>query len=63
MTALEHAAEASPGHLPALRALASTYEESGFRRKAAETLERALPAAPDDAVRGAIRRDLMRLIA
>jgi CheY-like chemotaxis protein len=63
MTALEHAAEASPGHLPALRALATIYEESGFRRKAAEMLERALPAAPDDSARSAIRRDLMRLIA
>ena len=63
MTALEHAVELSGRHLPALRALAAIYEETGFRRKAAEVLERALPAAPDDAARGAIRRDLMRLIA
>jgi DNA-binding response OmpR family regulator len=63
MTALEHAAEARPGHLAALRALASVYEESGFRRKAAEMLERALPAATDDGARTAIRQDLMRLIA
>jgi tetratricopeptide (TPR) repeat protein len=63
MTALERARDACPGHLPALRALASIYEESGFRRKAAEMLERALPAAPDDAARVAIRRDLIRLIA
>jgi DNA-binding response OmpR family regulator len=63
MTALERAAEANPGHLTALRALASIYEESGFRRKAAEMLERALPGAPDDDARSAIRRDLMRLIA
>jgi DNA-binding response OmpR family regulator len=63
MTAFEHASEANPGHLPALRALAAVYEESGFRRKAAETLERALPATRDDAARVAIRKDLMRLIA
>jgi DNA-binding response OmpR family regulator len=63
MTAFEHAAEANPRHLAALRALASVYEESGFRRKAAETLERALPAARDDASRVAIRDDLVRLIA
>jgi DNA-binding response OmpR family regulator len=63
MTALEHAAEARPGHLPVLRVLAALYEESGFRRKAAEVLERALPTAPDDAARAAIRRELMRLIA
>ena len=62
MTALEHAAEAKPGHLPALRALAVLYEEAGFRRKAAEVLERALPAA-DDAGRTAIRKELLRLIA
>ncbi|HEY6002305.1 MAG TPA: response regulator, partial [Anaeromyxobacter sp.] len=48
MTALERAAELAPGHLAALRALATLYEQTGFRRKAAEVLERALPAAPDD---------------
>lgn len=63
MTALERSVEIAPRHLAALRALAAIYEETGFRRKAAEVLERALPAAPDDAARGAIRRDLMRLIA
>jgi CheY-like chemotaxis protein len=63
MTALERSVELAPRHLTALRALAAVYEETGFRRKAAEMLERALPAAPDDAARGAIRRDLMRLIA
>ena len=63
ITALEHAVEASPGHLPALRALAALYEEGGFRRKAAEILERALPAAPDDGARAELRKDLLRLIA
>jgi DNA-binding response OmpR family regulator len=63
MTALERAAEASPGAFPTLRALAALYEECGFRRKAAGVLQRALPAAGDDAVRTEIRQDLKRLIA
>ncbi len=63
MTALERAVELAPRHLAALRALAALYEETGFRRKAAGVLERALPAAPDDAARVAIRRELLRLIA
>jgi DNA-binding response OmpR family regulator len=63
ITALEHAVEASPSHLPALRALAALYEEGGFRRKAAETLERALASSPDDASRTELRKDLLRLIA
>jgi CheY-like chemotaxis protein len=63
MTALERASELAPGHLAALRALAALYEQTGFRRKAAEILERALPAAPDDDARTAIRKDLLRLIA
>jgi tetratricopeptide (TPR) repeat protein len=63
MTALEHAAEAAPGNLAALRALAALYEEAGFRRKAAEVLERALAGATDEAGRIALRKELMRLIA
>ncbi len=63
MTALERAIELRPDHLGALRALAAVYEETGFRRKAAGVLERAMPAAPDDAAREAIRKDLIRLIA
>jgi DNA-binding response OmpR family regulator len=63
LTALEHAVEAAPGHLAALRALAGLYEEGGFRRKAAEVLERALATATDDATRGELRRDLTRLRA
>jgi CheY-like chemotaxis protein len=63
MTALERAVELAPRHLAALRALASIYEETGFRRKAAEVLERALPVAPDDPTRATIRKELMRLIA
>jgi regulator of sirC expression with transglutaminase-like and TPR domain len=62
MTELERAVELRPDHLAALRTLAALYEETGFRRKAAETLERALPAAPDEGARAAIRRDLLRLL-
>jgi DNA-binding response OmpR family regulator len=62
MTAFERATELQPGHLPALRALAALYEEKGFRRKAAETLERALGAAPDDATRNGLKQDLLGLI-
>jgi DNA-binding response OmpR family regulator len=61
MTALEHAAELRPTHLAALRALSVLYEEKGFRRKAAEALERALAAAPDGA-REPLRAELLRLL-
>ena len=53
---------ARPNHLAALRALAALYEETGFRRKAAETLERALPPRPTTRRAAAIRRDLLRLL-
>jgi DNA-binding response OmpR family regulator len=62
MTAFEKAAELRPSHLPSLRALAALYEEKGFRRKATETLERALGAAGDDATRAAIKQDLLALL-
>lgn len=62
MTEFERAAELRAGYLPALRALAALYEEKGFRRKATETLERALSAAPDDPTRAAIKQDLMALL-
>jgi len=62
MTAYERAAELRPGHLGALRSLAAVYEEKGFRRKAAETLERALSAASDEQVRAAIKQDLLALL-
>jgi len=63
MTDLERAIELGAGGLATLRALAAIYEETGFRRKAAEVLERALHAAPDDVARAAIRKDLLRFIA
>jgi len=63
MTEFERAAELRPGYLPALRALAALYEEKGFRRKATETLERALSAAHDEPTKAAIKQDLMALLA
>jgi DNA-binding response OmpR family regulator len=62
MTELERGAELRPNNLAALRALAALYEETGFRRKATEMLERALRTSPDDATRDAIRGELLRLL-
>ena len=62
MTAFEKAAELRQGFFQALRSLAALYTEKGFRRKAAEMLERALASAPDAATRDAIKSDLLRLL-
>ncbi|HVP66707.1 MAG TPA: response regulator [Anaeromyxobacteraceae bacterium] len=62
MTAFERSVELRPKSFPALRSLAALYTEKGFRRKAAETLERALAAAPDATTREAIKSDLLELL-
>jgi DNA-binding response OmpR family regulator len=62
MTAFERAVELRQGFFQALRSLAALYTEKGFRRKAAETLERALAAAPDSATRDAIKADLLKIL-
>jgi len=62
MTAFERSVELRPNFFPALRSLAVLYTEKGFRRKAAETLERALAAAPDATTRDAIKSDLLDLL-
>ncbi len=62
MGELERAVELREGFFAALRTLAAVYTEKGFRRKAAETLERALAAAPDAATRDTIKRDLLSLL-
>jgi len=62
MTAFERSVELRPASFPALRSLAALYTEKGFRRKAAETLERALAAAPDATTRDAIKSDLLELL-
>ena len=62
MTAFERSLEVRAKHLPALRALAGLYEEKGFRRKAAEALERAFAAATDAETRATVKADLLRLL-
>ncbi len=62
MTSFERAVELRSDFFPALRSLAALYAEKGFRRKAVETLERALAAAPDPVAREAVRSDLIDLL-
>jgi DNA-binding response OmpR family regulator len=62
MTSLERAVELQPDLFPALKALSATYLEKGFRTKATEILERAVQAAPDEATRGALRGELLKLL-
>jgi DNA-binding response OmpR family regulator len=61
ITAYERAIELRPNLFQALRAVATLYEQKGFRRKAAESLERALHAAPDVQTREALRERLIKL--
>jgi hypothetical protein len=62
MTAFERALESRANHLAAIRALAGLYEEKGFRRKAAEALERAFAAATDADTKATVKADLLRLL-
>jgi CheY-like chemotaxis protein len=62
MTEYEQAVELQGSLFPALHALSQLYMEKGFRRKAAETLERAAQVAPDSATKAKLRSDLMKLI-
>lgn len=62
ITAYERAIELRPNLFQALRAVATLYEQKGFRRKAAEALERALHAAPDVQTREALRVRLIKLL-
>jgi DNA-binding response OmpR family regulator len=62
MTAFERALEIRSNHLAALRALAGLYEEKGFRRKAAEALERAFSAASDAETKATVKAELLRLL-
>jgi len=62
ITAYERAVELRPNLFQALRALAGLYEQKGFRRKAAEALERAVHSAPDPQTRDAMRQRLLRLL-
>jgi DNA-binding response OmpR family regulator len=62
LTAYERAVELRPNLFQALRALAGLYEQKGFRRKAIESLERALHSAPDVQTREQIRQRLIKLL-
>ena len=62
ITAYERAVELRPSLFQALKALASLYEQKGFRKKAAEALERAMSHAPDVATREALRAKLIKLL-
>ncbi len=62
ITAYERAVELRPNLFQALRALAGLYEQKGFRRKAAEALERAVHSAPDPSTRDAMRQRLLKLL-
>ncbi len=62
ITGYERAIELRPNLFQALRAVATLYEQKGFRRKAAEALERAVHAAPDVQSREALRVRLMKLL-
>jgi DNA-binding response OmpR family regulator len=62
ITAYERAIELRPNLFQALRALAGLYEQKGFRRKAAEALERAVHAAPDPKTKEDMRKRLLQLL-
>ena len=62
ISSYERAVELRPSLFPALKNLAALYVEKGFRRKAVETLERALQASPDPATRESVRAQLLRLL-
>ena len=62
ITGYERAIELRPNLFQALRAVATLYEQKGFRRKAAEALERAVHAAPDVQSREALRVRLIKLL-
>jgi CheY-like chemotaxis protein len=59
---LETAVEINSQHFPALKNLAILYQKAGFRNKAAETWERALKLATDEATRQSIRQHLLSLL-
>jgi DNA-binding response OmpR family regulator len=62
ITHYERAVELRPSLFAALRALAGLYEHKGFRRKAADALERAVQVAPDAATREQMRAHLLKLL-
>jgi DNA-binding response OmpR family regulator len=59
---LEAAVNSNGQHFPALKNLAILYQKAGFKNRAVETWERALPFCPDDATRQSIRQHLLNLL-
>jgi tetratricopeptide (TPR) repeat protein len=59
---LEAAVESNGQHFAALKNLAILYQKAGFRNRAAEMWQRALPLAPDDPTRQSIRQHLLKLL-
>jgi Tfp pilus assembly protein PilF len=59
---LETAVSINAQHFPAVKNLAVLYQKAGFRNKAAETWERALKLAPDEATRSSIKQHLLSLL-
>ena len=59
---LEAAVDSNGQHFPALKNLAILYQKAGFRNRAVEMWERALPFAPDDPTRQSIRQHLLQLL-
>jgi len=59
---LEAAIESNGQHFGALKNLAVLYQKAGFRNRAVEIWERALPLSPDEATRQSIREHLLKLL-
>jgi len=62
IAALEAAVETNGQHFAALKNLAILYQKAGFRNRAVEMWERALPLAPDETTRQSIRQHLLKLL-
>jgi CheY-like chemotaxis protein len=63
MAELERAIELRPDFYPALRNLASLYQERGFRRKSFELWERAMENCPEDETRRKLKEHLLSYFA
>ncbi|MBW2461308.1 MAG: hypothetical protein JRH11_06650, partial [Deltaproteobacteria bacterium] len=59
---LDTAVDLQPKHFSALKNLAVLYQRAGFKHKAVEMWERALPNAPDDDTKKGIKEHLMALL-
>ena len=62
ISAYERCVDLRSDHFSSLRSLAALYQQKGFRRKAIEAWERAIPAAPDEATKQKIKGNLLQLL-